>query len=111
MIDKCLNDLKMIIEQNQQYILIKIMIDCWDKEIDFNIVKVDAIKKKLQKIGKSKLGYNFQWYFGELPEIFNRRDFLLEQKKKRNQFLKETLEKEKIFICEGFCQSFKIVIY
>ena len=60
MIDKFFNDLKMIIEQEQQYKLIKIMINCWNEEIDFNIVKVHSIKKKLKKIPKSKLGHYFQ---------------------------------------------------
>ena len=38
-----IKDLKGIIEQDKKYVLIKIMIDFWDKEIDFNIIKAVAI--------------------------------------------------------------------
>ena len=45
MMNNCVKNLKKIIEQDEKHILIKIMIDCWDKEIGFNTAKTKAIKK------------------------------------------------------------------
>ena len=57
-----IKDFKKVIEQDKKYVLIKIMIDFWDKEIDFNIIKAVAIKKKFEKIEISKLGLNCQCF-------------------------------------------------
>ena len=71
MMDNRYKNLKNVIEQDKQYILIKIMIACWDIETDFNTAKAEAIKKMLEKIEINKLGYNFQCFFRELSEIFD----------------------------------------
>ena len=41
------------------------MIQCWDIEIDFGIIKAEAVKKKkkIEKMEISKLGNNSQRFF------------------------------------------------
>ena len=59
-----LQDLKRIIEQDKANIAIKIFINCWDKEIDFDIVKAEAIKKHmLEKMNLTKIGIRFNFFF------------------------------------------------